>query len=213
VTGRSTREQREIAAILYAGPASVITGSAALRAHGIRGPETELIDVLIPAKAQRASRRFVVIHRTRRLPPEFSSHGLIRYAPAARAVADAVRGLAKLPDARAVVGSAVQRRRCGIWQLADELANGPTRGSALLRTVLAEVADGVRSAAEGEFHTLIRRSDLPQPLFNARLVQGGVLLGIVDAWCRPPASRWRSTRASGICCRSTGKTRCAVTPD
>ena len=116
------------------------------------------------------------------MPSQSYGDGPIRYAPAARAVADAVRGLAKLPDARAVVGSAVQRRRCTIRQLADELANGPTRGSALLRTVLAEVADGVHSAAEGDFRALIRRSDLPRPLFNARLLQGGALLGIVDAW-------------------------------
>ena len=181
-TGQSTREQRQIAAILYAGPASVITGRAALRACGIGGPETEMIDVLIPAESQRASQRFVMIHRTRRIPRECFVDGPIRYAPAARAVADAVRGLTKLSDARAVVGSAVQKRRCSISQLAGELANGPRRGSALLRTVLAEVADGVHSAAEGDFRALIRRSSLPRPLFNARLLQDGVLLGIVDAW-------------------------------
>ncbi len=181
-TGQSTREQRQIAAILYAGPTSVITGRAALRACGIGGPETEMIDVLIPAERQRASQRFVAIHRTRRIPQECFVDGPIRYAPAARAVADAVRGLTKLSDARTVVGSAVQKRRCSIGQLADELANGPHRGSALLSTVLAEVADGVHSAAEGDFRALIRRSSLPRPLFNARLLQDGVLLGIVDAW-------------------------------
>jgi very-short-patch-repair endonuclease len=182
VTGQPTREQREIAAILYAGPASVITGPAALRAYGIRCPDTELVDVLTPAERQRASLQFVSVHRTWRLPRECSVDGPIRYAPAARAVADAVRGLATLPDARAVAGSAVQKRRCTMAQLAGELAAGPRRGSAVLRMVLAEVADGVRSAAEGDFRALIWRSGLPRPLFNAQLLRDGALLGIVDAW-------------------------------
>src|SRR5215472_6058714 len=38
VTGRPTPEQRLIAALLYAGPRSVITGPAALRAYRLRSP-------------------------------------------------------------------------------------------------------------------------------------------------------------------------------
>jgi very-short-patch-repair endonuclease len=182
VTGQATREQRQIAAILFAGAASLITGPAALRNYGIRGPETELVDVLVPAGVQRASRQFVAIHRTTRMPRQWTTEGPLRFAPAARAVADAVAELDKLADARAVVGSAVQRSRCTIKQLADELAAGAIRGSAQLRAVLAEVADGVRSAAEGDFHGLIMRSSLPRPMFNARLFIDGALLGIVDAW-------------------------------
>jgi len=182
VTGQPTREQRQIAAMLYAGPSSIITGPAALRNYGIRGPETEIVDVLLPAARKRASRDFVVIHRTRRIPRQWTSDGPLRFAPAARAVADAVRELGRLADARAVVGSAVQKSRCTVVQLADELAAGPIRGSAQLRAVLAEVADGVRSAAEGDFHALVRTSSLPKPMLNARLFLDGALLGIVDAW-------------------------------
>jgi hypothetical protein len=181
-TGQPTREQRLIAAILFAGPDSFITGPAALRNYGIRGPQTEIVDVLVPWTRRRASRQFVAIHRTSRTPPQWTSDGPLRFALAARAVADAVRELDKRADARAVVGSAVQKRRCTIKQLADELAAGPVRGSAQLRAVLAEVADGVRSAAEGDFRTLIGTSGLPQPMLNARLLLDGELLGIVDAW-------------------------------
>jgi len=181
-TGQPTREQRQIAAMLYAGRSSVITGPAALRNYGIRGPETQCVSLLVPWERRRASRDFVIIHRTRRLPREWMSDGPLRFAPAARAVADAVRELGRLADARAVVGSAVQKSRCTIAQLADELAAGPIRGSAQLRAVLAEVADGVRSAAEGDFHALVRTSSLPKPMFNARLFLDGALLGVVDAW-------------------------------
>src|SRR6266481_5075540 len=182
VTGQPTSEQRLIAAMLYAGPVSYITGPAALRNYGIRGPATEIVDVLVPMGRERVSRDFVAIHRTRRIPQQWMADGPLRLALAARAVADTVRKLDRLSDARAVVGSAVQKNRCTITQLAAELAAGPIRGSAHLRAVLAEVADGVRSAAEGDFHALIKRSDLPPPTFNARLFADGVLLGIVDAW-------------------------------
>ena len=182
VTGQPTREQRLIAATLFAGAESLITGPAALQNYRLRGPETEIVDMLVPQERRLASRRFVSIHRTWRMPRECICDGPLRYAPVARAVADAVRDMEKLADARAVVGGAVQKGKCTIKQLADELAAGPMRRSALLRTVLAEVADGVRSAAEGDFHALVKRSDLPLPMFNARLFVDGVLLAIVDAW-------------------------------
>ena len=64
-----------------------------------------------------------------------------------------------------------------------ELEAGPSAGSALLRAALAEVADGVRSVAEADIRTLILRSDLPRPVFNARLIDvDGTLIAITDAW-------------------------------
>jgi hypothetical protein len=55
-----------------------------------------------------------------------------------------------LADARDVVASAVQQRICTIEQLATELRDGPIRHSARLRSVLAELAEGNRSAAEAD---------------------------------------------------------------
>jgi hypothetical protein len=48
-TGTPTILQQEMAAMLYAGPGSMITGLAAVRQHHIRGPAIQIIDVLIPA--------------------------------------------------------------------------------------------------------------------------------------------------------------------
>src|ERR1700722_2793681 len=53
VTGSPTQAQRETAAVLYAGPRSVITGAAALRYHRLPAPERELIDVFVPVKGRR----------------------------------------------------------------------------------------------------------------------------------------------------------------
>lgn len=181
-SGEPNREQLQFAAVLYAGPGSVITGPAALRLCGIRVGETRFVDVLVPLNRQRASRDHVVLHRTGRMPQSFGVEAGLMFAPPARAVADTVRGMTSLPDVRAVVAGAVQQRRCKLQDLTAELNEGPRNGSASLRAVLAEVVDGIRSAPEGDFRKLVKRSGLPTPMFNPSLFLDGKLLAIVDAW-------------------------------
>jgi hypothetical protein len=188
VTGQPAWEQFETAALLFAGPNSMITGPAALANYGISRPKVRRVDVLIPLERDRTSPGFVAIHRTRRMPTTATVDLALQFAPAERAVADTVRGLgvpaglAGLTEARAVVASAVQRRQCTVEQLTAELRAGPIRGSARLRSVLAEVIAGIRSAPEGDLRDLIRASGLPQPLFNAALLLDGKFLARPDAW-------------------------------
>jgi len=181
-TGLSAPNQLQMAALLYAGSASVITGVSALHTHMIRAPQVSSIEVLVPHERKRRSCKFVVVHRTRRLPTRVTVDYALRFAPPARAVADAVRGMSKQSEVRAVVASAVQQRKCSITDLAKELNAGPTRGSAGLRAALTEVAAGIRSVPEGDFRQLIIKSGLPQPLFNETLLLKGQFLAIVDAW-------------------------------
>ncbi|HTQ90594.1 MAG TPA: hypothetical protein VMK84_14015 [Streptosporangiaceae bacterium] len=182
-TGIPSLYQKELAAVLYAGPGSLVTGPMALMHHSIRsGSPIDVIDVLVPTDRQRLSTGFARLHRTVRLPARASSIGLVRLALAPRAVADTARQLTELRDIRAVVADAVQLGRCTIGQLAEELRIGPVKGSALFRSVLAEVADGVRSTAEGDLRDVIRTARLPMPLFNPSLYNGDVFLGKPDAW-------------------------------
>jgi hypothetical protein len=181
VTGTPTRDQRDVAAVLYAGPGGTLTGPAALARHGMRG-SSQVIDVLIPANRHRQSAGFVLVHRTTRLPPYVCYAGPVQYALPARAVADAVRAMRDLADVRAIVAAAVQSRRCTIEQLQAELKGGAVPGSALFRAALAEVAQGVRSGPEGELLALLKRGKLPKPLLNARLYVGEDLLARPDAW-------------------------------
>ena len=180
--GEPTSEQLQTAALLYAGRASVITGPAALRWYRLRAPEARRIDVLVPAARHCSSHSFVTVHRTCRLPDAQTRDLAIGYVAAARAVADTVLRLAARSEVRAIVASAVQQGRCTIAELAAELAAGPVRGSGLFRSVLAEVCDGIRSPAEADFRDLIKKSGLPQPLFNPQLVIDGALLAKPDAW-------------------------------
>ena len=181
-TGEATADQRLMAALLYAGDGSLITGQAALRHYKISVPDGRRIDVLIPVERHVTSRDFVVVRRTRRMPRLSAANGPIQFVSPQRAVADAALGLTQLSDVRAVAAGAVQRGRCTVAALAAELDAGPRRDSSLLRLALAELADGVRSVAEGDLRTLLLRARLPAPQFNSRLYLDGQLVAVPDAW-------------------------------
>jgi hypothetical protein len=182
-TGTPTPLQQEMAALLYAGKNSLVTGPAALRCHYIGKTVPDQIDVLVPATRQRHDAEFVRLHRTTRMPERIWERGPIRYVPPARAVADAARGMTSLRDVRAVVADAVQRRACQVRDLAAELAAGPNAGSALFRAALADVADGIRSVAEADLKDLLARARIPMPLFNPALYdRDGTFIARPDAW-------------------------------
>jgi hypothetical protein len=181
-TGSPATPHRLMAAQLYAGGDSVITGPAALALHHIRAPQTPIVDVLIPHERRRRSLGFVRVHRTARMPSVVLWADEVSYVPLARAVADTARGLRDLGEVRAVVADGVQRQRLHVSQLADELARGPVQGSACFRLALEEVGEGVRSAAEGDLRALIKRERLPDPMYNPSLYAGGSFIARPDAW-------------------------------
>jgi hypothetical protein len=182
-TGAPSLPQKEMASLLYAGPGSVITGPVALLHHGLRSPVMlDVVDVLVPMGRQRQNTGFVRLHRAKNLPARFMTSDPVRFALAARAVADTARLLTDMREARAVVADAVQRGRCTLADLGAELRAGPVRGSATFRSVLAEVTEGIRSTAEGDLRGLIKAARLPVPLFNASLYAGDAFLAKPDAW-------------------------------
>jgi hypothetical protein len=181
-TGDPSRDQQLMAALCYAGDGAIITGLAALARYGIRTPDTGQVDVLVPHTRRRVSREYVVVHRTREVPRLRGADGPIRYVAPARAVADAAAGLRRISDVRAIAAGAVQQDLCTVAELAREVGRRHLRETGLLREVLAEVADGIRSPAEGDFRGLVLRGGLPPPLFNARLYLGRQLLAVPDAW-------------------------------
>jgi hypothetical protein len=183
VTGAPSMQQKEMAALLYAGPRSLVTGPVALMHYAVRStPDLDMIDVLVPVRRQRGNAGFVRLHRTARMPARSAASGPVRLTLAARAVADTAWQLTSLSDVRAVVAGAVQLGRCTIGQLASELEDGPIRGSALFRMALSEVAEGVRSVAESDLRDLIKAAQLPPPLYNPDLYVGDRFLVRPDAW-------------------------------
>jgi hypothetical protein len=182
VTGAPTQIHKETAAYVYAGGDSVITGLTALRKLGIRTPATATITVLIPAGRARRSREFVVVRPTIRMPDRVFTDGAVTFAEVPRAVVDAARDLTSFRETRALVADAVQQSGCPVGWLSEELAHAPVRHSAWLRRAVAEVADGVRSVAEGDLLSLIKGAGLPTPECNVGIYLGRELIGVADAW-------------------------------
>jgi hypothetical protein len=179
---KPTPDQRHMAALLYAGPLGVITGLTALRRYGLAVSGDQKVDVLVPVGCGRASRQFVRVHRTARMPSRVVVQGKIQLALPPRAVLDATQHLASPSDICAVVAGAVQLGLCVRQELQTELSLGRYRNAARIRAALAEVAMGVRSAPEGDLIDLIRRAGLPAPLCNPSLYLDGAFLAQPDAW-------------------------------
>jgi hypothetical protein len=183
LTGASTPtvDQLDMAALLYAGRASLLTGRAALRRYGFLPRATGIVDVLVPAASQPADRSYVRVHRTRRMPRTYFRQEAIKFTAIPRAVTDAALVPGNVRDMRAIVCLGVDRG-CSIEDLAAELGQSRLQNSVRLRAVMADVGRGIRSGPEGDLMDLIDRSDLPTPVYNPRLYIGDAFLATPDAW-------------------------------
>lgn len=182
--GPLDEQQKLVAAALLAGPDAVVTGPAAARWHGLTNAADPMIDVLVPSHLASRTVGFVRIRRTSR-PTRFTTgSGLVRIAPAPRAVADACRRMRVPRDAEALVIEAVQRRKAKIDELRHELHAGPRRDSAALRTAIEAAATGAWSAPEHDLLALCLTSRcLPEPWPNPELRAGdGSRLPTPDLW-------------------------------
>jgi hypothetical protein len=182
--GRPSLVQASHAALLYARTGAVVTGLSALRLHGFRDlPADRRVHLLIPHRRQRSSTGFVLIERTIRLPDHRWIRG-IACAPVARAVIDATRRLRDFDEVRALVAEAVQRHKCTLGELADELAKAQIRGTRLPRRALREVMAGVRSVAEAKARARLAAERIPQPVWNCHL------LDAAGRWIAQPDAVW-----------------------
>jgi hypothetical protein len=170
-SGELTRRQQLIAAGLFGGAGAQIAGVTALEVHEMRyAPRDKRVHIMIPEARRLTQPARVRILRTKRLDPMFWPSGILRISSPARAVVDTLRGDGDLRLVRAVVAEAVQRQMATVAHLTYELDKTCRNGTAILRQVLAEIADGVRSAPEAELHTLTARSRLlPAIRWNPQL--------------------------------------------
>lgn len=182
--GVLTRRQRLAAALLYAGVDAMVTGVAACRLYGLRRlPDDDTVHTLVPHATRRRSQRFVITERTLRLPrPHLRDD--VPVAPIHRAVLDAARRMRRLDDVRALLAEAVQRRLTTVVALRRELEEGSGRGTALVRRVLVEIEDGVRSVAESWCRMIVAdMPGFPPVIWNANLEHSdGTFLACVDGF-------------------------------
>jgi hypothetical protein len=190
--GQPTRVQQIEAALLLGGADAVVTGLEACHRHGVRRgprPSTE-VHLLVPHHRQVRSVGYVHVERTLRMPTVELRDGL-PLAPPVRACVDAARRLRSRAEITELIADSVQRGLCAVDSLAEEIAACGRRGSAVPRSVVAEVREGARSIAEAEARSLLRRSGLPTPWSNASVFGAdGRLVGIADFWWDDVALLW-----------------------
>lgn len=168
-SGPPSRDQMVAAALLYCGDGAVLTGDEAVRRHGLRRlPDSQVLHVLVAEDRHRRCLPGLVVERTAR-PPRIVLRGGVEVAEFDRAVLDAARRLPDRDAIRALLGEVMSARRSTVDRLLAELDAGNQRGSGLVREVLGEIADGIRSAAEGWARDLHARSGLPPMLWNPTL--------------------------------------------
>jgi hypothetical protein len=137
-TGPPNRRQRLRAAIAYAGPGAVLSGTDALHCHGIDVPSGALL-VLLPARRRVAGRDYLTVERTTRLPEPVWCDGF-PLAPVVRATVDAARREHDRTRLRALLAAPLRARACTVAELLTELEAGCRWGSAAPRTLLTELA-------------------------------------------------------------------------
>jgi hypothetical protein len=185
-----TRRQLLRAALAYAGTNAVISGADALCRQGVEVPSDGDVLVLIPAGRRAASRAYLTVERTTRLPEPVWHDGL-PLAPVVRAALDAARHERDRDRLRAVLFAPVRAGACTMAELRAELDAGNQRGSAAPRALLAKHGDEVVPTSIGLARRLIRDGPLPPPQWRIPLHdEDGVPLGVADAWWDEIALAW-----------------------
>ncbi|OLZ47966.1 hypothetical protein BS329_28700 [Amycolatopsis coloradensis] len=189
--GPPTDEHRVRAVVLHARRNAVLTGTWALRRHGLeRVPRQEKIHVLIPANRGVADAGFAHVERTHRLPRPHL-RGDLPVAPVPRAVIDAARRLTDEDEIQAMMAESVQRRFCTPEMLTHELDQAGRTGTALPRKALTPLLAGARSVAEADAWRLWRRSGLPPGHWNVPIYDAnGNYIATPDFWCDEIAFAW-----------------------
>lgn len=175
-----------VAASLWAGPRSVLTGVHALQIHGFAHDATvPMVPFLVPHTSRtRVRAAGLETIRTKRLPAPIVRQDL-RIAPIERALADASR-LRQLTDRqlRGIGIAVLQNRRTTVDRLAAEIEFGRPNATGGLVEATVEFRRGSWSVPEADLAALVRdHPDLPAMLLNPRLkTASGQLIGTPDGY-------------------------------
>lgn len=165
--GPLTMDQREWAAVLAAGTGATLAGATAARRCGLRGYESNVIHLLVPATRRVNRHAFrglsVVAHRSGipvlkaalRRPPRTNI---------ARSLVDAAQWAHSDNAARAIVAAGFQQRLVRLDEITATLHRMPRahRRRLVLHTAV-DSAGGAHSLAEIDLARLCRRHRLPAP--------------------------------------------------
>ena len=180
-----TERQRHVAALLWAGPRSVLSGPSAARLHGITAADPRgTVHVVVPPPQRAKHRGFAHVRRSLLDDVAVVRRGPLRMSSPARAAIDAAH-LARTEDERAaILIEAVQRGLAGVDDVAEWAFRLRTRDAARLHDALAAAASGAWSVPEAEVLDLLSTSSvLPGAWANPALTSPtGLSLVTPDVW-------------------------------
>ncbi|HEU4997300.1 MAG TPA: hypothetical protein VFT68_00025 [Lapillicoccus sp.] len=179
-----TVEQRHVAALLYAGPDSWLSGSTAAVVHGLHDNHpTWRVHVLVPPTRKPRERAWVSIRRSYFEDERIVDRGPLRISCRPRALVDAVAE--RRDDAsRALFVDVVRRRLVRLDDVAHWIEARESDGRPWLHAALREAASGVWSLPEADLAALVRTSRvLPDVWANPTLHDAeGRRLTTPDLW-------------------------------
>jgi hypothetical protein len=189
--GPPSPRQLAHAAVLHAGPGCAVTGVVGCLLLQVAGlTSAARVTVLVPHDSKVVSTPRIKVQRSRapvettRIPQGLGMQPL-PVAALDVCVADAIRSCGDLGDARRTAVVCLRDRRLD-WSRVERHAHRRGPGAGHLRQVVQDVADGVRSPAEGFLHDtvlrLARRRRFPPYLLNPDVHLNGVLLGSPDLY-------------------------------
>lgn len=152
------------AALLQVGASARLGGVTALQAWGMTGFDEPSIHVWVRKSTRKGRPDGVILHESRRWAAEHAvDHGIPRATPPVAAVQAALWARTARQSAFLLV-LPVQQRLASVEHIGDELARVRRHAyGAMLRGVLIDISDGVRSMNELDFARLCRLRGLPEP--------------------------------------------------
>ena len=167
---------------------SALSGWDAARLYGL-GPECPLVPQVLILQPGGENRLLAGVRFRRTDRPYVWRYvtvdgALLRVAPPARAVADAVLDCRWPNTAQAMVTAAVQRGLCTVDDLVHEYETGPRNRSYHLRRAVLDVVGGARSVAEATAAQALRAGNVPPFEMNVPVVVGSSTYVADFAWPR-----------------------------
>jgi len=180
-----TGPQRHVAALLYAGPESWLSGPTALQLHG--GPAAGVsrrVHVLVPPTHRSRDVAWLTIRRSSFTDERVVERGPLRFSCLPRAVVDSAAMSPDESECRALIIEAVQRRLVRLDDVSHWIEVRRPNGKVRLRRALAEAAAGAWSVPEADLARLLSRSStLPAAWLNPELHdRDGGRLTTPDLW-------------------------------
>jgi hypothetical protein len=210
-TGDASREAKLWAAVLRAGPGAVLSHETAAEVHGLTDRPKSQIHISVPAQRNPGRLRRipgVIIHRSRRLVPEWQPPWHLPRTTVEDTVLDLIATARTFDDAYGWISSAVGSRLTSPQSLSKALAaRRRIRWRDWITAALEDAADGVHSPLERNYvHGVERAHRLPTAQRQAKrrhgsgtryldnLYEYGVCVELDGAAAHPAEGRWQDTR-------------------